>query len=720
MEGGAAKGPADPDDEVFDVALLDQLESLGFPRLACKKALWSTGGSAQAIGQQSDPNARAAIVERAMMWCFEHGEDDDIAEPVDFLAQQQKAKQQESDDPYGGYFDASLVQVLQEMGFSTPRAHRGLFFTGNSSVEAAMEWIIGHSLDDDIDEPLDPEEVNSGPPDPCEELVRAMRPPFDLMLEQRLMGLCEMILRLQERHVFSREGDQKVAEGLLRLLQTPMESVMSCPDAPVCACRAVKAFVEMSDDLRQFFFTHEALTVILGCLDRGDPMLTEEIISCVDLITGSRGLPRQLVEQGALDRVLGTLEPSADRSLPRFAPKVLRLARKICGQVRGASLSANSLDKLCALVVADDPKAALGAAQCFEKLLAQHRVAGEAGTDFPVQLVAVDGGVLPRALLAKLHSPAEKDGSMFSCACEVLTSLCIASEEAGVQLIDQGLLDASVVAIAGGPDYQATWTLVQTLLIFLFDGHTSLVPVVDDDGGDQEDDQPLESGDTVEVLSRGSSARYQYGNGIVVGDHRDGSYVVDTIDVPNDGEPISRDRLRKWMTPAKGATALPESVLKLRKSFALGLLPALLAKCQKQVHRALLSTLLLFVDRLALAGSDETGKCPSIEISADHLSHIARIAQSLVGMDPWSAHLQGLRLVGSLVVLLPKSVVQLERHGVLERVHSRTTRGRSRSGQRRRRRLFQIPQAAVSPSRRQHVPIQPMHHLPSRRASYRV
>ena len=52
----------DPEAEVFDVGLLDQLESLGFPRAVCKKALWHTGGAAHAIGQQSDPHARAAIV----------------------------------------------------------------------------------------------------------------------------------------------------------------------------------------------------------------------------------------------------------------------------------------------------------------------------------------------------------------------------------------------------------------------------------------------------------------------------------------------------------------------------------------------------------------------------------------------------------------------------------------------------------------------------------
>lgn len=70
-------------------------------------------------------------------------------------------------------------------------AHRGLFYTGNTSVEvrpknddfllkyleylyremmmmmvlvrqqAAMDWIIGHALDHEIDLPLDPEVVNS-------------------------------------------------------------------------------------------------------------------------------------------------------------------------------------------------------------------------------------------------------------------------------------------------------------------------------------------------------------------------------------------------------------------------------------------------------------------------------------------------------------------------------------------------------------------------------
>ena len=49
MDGGASgsKQEPDPDADMFDSALLEQLESLGFPRLASKKALWATGGSAE-------------------------------------------------------------------------------------------------------------------------------------------------------------------------------------------------------------------------------------------------------------------------------------------------------------------------------------------------------------------------------------------------------------------------------------------------------------------------------------------------------------------------------------------------------------------------------------------------------------------------------------------------------------------------------------------------
>lgn len=50
--------------------------------------------------------------------------------------------------------DASLLRQLEEMGFPKIRAQKGLIFTGNKSLEPAMEWCFEHSDDADIDEPL--------------------------------------------------------------------------------------------------------------------------------------------------------------------------------------------------------------------------------------------------------------------------------------------------------------------------------------------------------------------------------------------------------------------------------------------------------------------------------------------------------------------------------------------------------------------------------------
>ena len=674
-EGGAAAGGGgpDPDAELFDMALVQQLESLGFVRLTCKKALFHTGGAGDV---QDEPEARAAIVERAMMWCFEHMEDADIGEEMDFSS---AAGAAQADDPYDGYFDPSLVQVLQEMGFGASRAHRGLFYTGNTSVEAAMEWIIAHALDEDIDVPLDPEEVTGGPPDPAQELVRAMRAPLDIMLEQQLMHLCEMILRAQDRHVFGPEGDMNVAEGLVSVLGLPMEQTMSCPDAPLCACRAVKAFAEMSDDVRGFFCASENLAVLLGCLGRGDALLTEEAISAIDMIVGGRGaLPRSLIEQGALETVLATLTGPA--SGPRYAAKALALARRLCSQMRGSSLSDGCLQTLVTLAASKDSVVSLGAVRCLERLLSYRGGDDSHETpEFASRLLQAEGGSLARLLVGKLQlpqRPSNDDVGIFASTCELLSTLCAASQNAAQRLVALGLLDSVVSAVSRGSEIASTWSLVQTVLLTLFDGRST-----ERSDAEAAAENALENGDAVEIFSRAGHrplGTQQYSNGVILRSQGDGTYHVEVFDGPNDGEPVGRNRLRKWLQPLEQPAASDESVEELhcaRNTFSLELLPTLLAKCQKSVHRPLLTTLLLFLDRLATScaadvhsvwTSASTGE--PAKLSPELTAHIARIAQSLLGMDAWSAHIQGLRLVNSLLVFLPASVVQFERHGVLERV----------------------------------------------------
>jgi hypothetical protein len=49
---------------------------------------------------------------------------------------------------------AELLTTLTEMGFSVARATRALYATGTDTAEVAVNWIMEHQEDADIDEPL--------------------------------------------------------------------------------------------------------------------------------------------------------------------------------------------------------------------------------------------------------------------------------------------------------------------------------------------------------------------------------------------------------------------------------------------------------------------------------------------------------------------------------------------------------------------------------------
>ncbi|KAL9327406.1 hypothetical protein ACSQ67_008051 [Phaseolus vulgaris] len=53
--------------------------------------------------------------------------------------------------------DKKLLEELESMGFSTTRATRALHYSGNAGLEAAVNWIVEHENDSDIDQmPLVP------------------------------------------------------------------------------------------------------------------------------------------------------------------------------------------------------------------------------------------------------------------------------------------------------------------------------------------------------------------------------------------------------------------------------------------------------------------------------------------------------------------------------------------------------------------------------------
>ena len=121
--GTAAAGAAFVPNEVA----LSQLESMGFPRVRCEKALHATGNS--------DP-------ESAMTWLFAHMEDTDIDEPVNHGGGATGAAGSGS----GGDEDTQKIAQLGDMGITAPQARKALRECAGD-VNRALDWVFSHPDD---------------------------------------------------------------------------------------------------------------------------------------------------------------------------------------------------------------------------------------------------------------------------------------------------------------------------------------------------------------------------------------------------------------------------------------------------------------------------------------------------------------------------------------------------------------------------------------------
>ncbi|KAJ8774226.1 hypothetical protein K2173_009657 [Erythroxylum novogranatense] len=72
----------------------------------------------------------------------------DVDEPVNASTSSQP------DEMVAPEVDKKLLEELEAMGFSTERATRALHYSGNVSLEAAVNWVVEHENDPDIDEML--------------------------------------------------------------------------------------------------------------------------------------------------------------------------------------------------------------------------------------------------------------------------------------------------------------------------------------------------------------------------------------------------------------------------------------------------------------------------------------------------------------------------------------------------------------------------------------
>ncbi|KAJ3187919.1 hypothetical protein HDU85_006312 [Gaertneriomyces sp. JEL0708] len=115
-----------------DDGALQQLMSMGFPEIRCRKALLATGNNGAEV---------------AMNWLFEHMDDPDIDTPLAASS--------------AGVAAASNadIQQLADMGFTPGQAKRALAETGNN-MERAVDWLFSHADAMDTDEtPAEPSSV---------------------------------------------------------------------------------------------------------------------------------------------------------------------------------------------------------------------------------------------------------------------------------------------------------------------------------------------------------------------------------------------------------------------------------------------------------------------------------------------------------------------------------------------------------------------------------
>ncbi|KAF5825731.1 UBA-like protein, partial [Dunaliella salina] len=122
---------------------LSTLAAMGFTPKQAEKALKACDGN----------------VERAVDWLFSHADDPmEEDEPQQGATKPTPAGPQQAPTP-ALTADPALVAQLASMGFSEAACTRAALAVKNAGPEAAMEWVLTHMEDPDINAPLGMEEA---------------------------------------------------------------------------------------------------------------------------------------------------------------------------------------------------------------------------------------------------------------------------------------------------------------------------------------------------------------------------------------------------------------------------------------------------------------------------------------------------------------------------------------------------------------------------------
>ncbi|KAL3567706.1 hypothetical protein D5086_030357 [Populus alba] len=128
--------------------------------------------------------------------------------------------------------DKKILEELEAMGFLTARATRALHYSGNASLEAAVNWVVEHENDPDIDEmpmvPVNSKAEASKPSLTPEEVKQKAQ-------ELRLMALrkAEKEEEKRAREKIRQKLEEDKAERRRKLGLPPEDPATVKPSAPV-------------------------------------------------------------------------------------------------------------------------------------------------------------------------------------------------------------------------------------------------------------------------------------------------------------------------------------------------------------------------------------------------------------------------------------------------------------------------------------------------------
>uniref|UniRef100_A0A8C4QUX2 ubiquitinyl hydrolase 1 n=1 Tax=Eptatretus burgeri TaxID=7764 RepID=A0A8C4QUX2_EPTBU len=139
-----------PGASFVEESIFEQLLEMGFPKEACRKALYYSGG----LG-----------IDHALDWIFSHMDESDFAEPLVLVDKVEDKEEEEDGVILGGAWGPKLssqapppeesVALIVCMGFTRQRAFKALQ-ANNNNLERATNWLLAFPSDgDDDDEDID-------------------------------------------------------------------------------------------------------------------------------------------------------------------------------------------------------------------------------------------------------------------------------------------------------------------------------------------------------------------------------------------------------------------------------------------------------------------------------------------------------------------------------------------------------------------------------------